>query len=63
MKVEEVLEGAGHPEGEEVVAFSLKMEFTGSLNLSTFSCICYQNSVLLCVLAFYYRYFLSKSCL
>ena len=47
MREEEGLEGAGHPEVEEEVALLVPKEFTSSMALSTFSCICYQKSVLL----------------
>lgn len=45
MREEEGLEGAGHPEVEEEVALLVPKEFTSSMALSTFSCICYQKSV------------------
>ena len=48
MMVGEVQEGEGHPEVEVVVALSVSRVITGTPVLSTFSCICYQKSVLLC---------------
>ena len=50
MRVEEVQEEVGHPEVEVVVALSVSRVITDTPVLSTFSCICYQKSVLLCIL-------------
>ena len=60
MREEEGLEGAGHPEVEEEVALLVPKEFTSSMALSTFSCICYQKSVLLSCHVFFFRKLSSK---
>ena len=59
-KEEGVPEEAGRLEVEVVVALSVTEEFTRRVPLSTFSCICYQKSVLLSCHVFFFRKLSSK---